>query len=497
MRIPLRITALVAGLIVAVAPAAHAATYIVMLNDGAGKHRNFEAAAAKAGGTIRLFIDEIGVAIIDSDNADFRSAMGSARGVQSVARSLPVLRDGDYFEQMSPNSVVNVTGGEDERFYGLQWGLDQVGAPAAWAAGATGAGARVAVLDSGIDHDNVDLAQNINQAMSRSFLPCVFNMNCDGFYEDWRVREVTNGSFFNHGTHVAGTIAAADNGDGGIGVAPDAEIVAVKVCTEFDTFCLDEAILPGIVYAASIGADVINMSLGGVLDRNPSELCKFLRETEPDLPCGDVVSDIQSLINAYRRAFHFAKSQGTTVIVSAGNAGLNGDKGSLAFAFSDFSNVLGISALAPIGLALPAFLGEGPEAPIAGPDTLTNYSNYGRSIIDFGAPGGTFELIDRQLDAGQNPFSTICVAGGFLLPCYLADTVLSNGPGNSFWFASGTSMAAPHAAGVAAVLIGLNGGDMAPERLRTAMKRYADDLGQRGHDPAYGDGRVNIAPAVQ
>jgi subtilisin family serine protease len=58
-------------------------------------------------------------------------------------------------------------------------------------------------------------------------------------------------------------------------------------------------------------------------------------------------------------------------------------------------------------------------------------------------------------------------------------------------------MAAPHATGVAAIIVGLNGGDMAPQQLRTALKRYSDDLGQPGHDQVFGDGRVNAANAVQ
>jgi hypothetical protein len=58
-------------------------------------------------------------------------------------------------------------------------------------------------------------------------------------------------------------------------------------------------------------------------------------------------------------------------------------------------------------------------------------------------------------------------------------------------------MAAPHATGVAAIIVGMNGGDMSPQRLRTAMKRYADDLGQPGHDQVFGDGRVSAGNAVE
>ncbi len=476
-------------------------SYLVVLKGTGSAASGFEKQVTRAGGTVTTFVDEIGVAFVSSTDPRFKKTLEGLRQVQSVAYNVPIPRDFSRQVFLSPDAH-NISGGSDEPLYPLMWGLDAVHAPQAWAAGATGAGVRVAVLDSGIDHDNLDLVSNINQDLSRSFLPCQEPApgfgNCDGEFEDWKVREVTGGAFFNHGTHVSGTIAAADNALGGIGVAPDAEIVAVKVCTEFDTFCLDEAILPGIVYAADIGADLINMSLGGLFDRNPSEICKFIRDFDIPVPCGEVVSETQAIISAYRRAFHFAKANGTTVIVSAGNAGLDADRsGSLGFAFADLPNVLGISALAPVGLALPAVFGDAPDAPLAGPDTLANYSNHGRSIIDFGAPGGSFQLADVQESLGQNPFASGCLRGGFLLPCVLFDTVLSNSPGDSFFFATGTSMAAPHATGVAAIIIGLNGGDMAPERLRTAMKRYADDLGQPGHDKEFGDGRVNAGAAAQ
>lgn len=486
--------------------AAHAAdpSYMVLFNQNGNGSKNLHKQVANAGGSVKFVIDEIGVAFVTSSDSNFQSSLQRSPGIQGVAYSLPVPLGHDLTAHIGPQASPDHLG-DDEVFYPIQWGLDAVNAPQAWDAGATGAGVTVAVLDSGIDHDNIDLVANINQDLSRSFMPCVFGLNCDADgFEDWRVREigeffpdVPDGPFFNHGTHVAGTIAAADNGFGGIGVAPNAEIIAVKVCTEFSTFCFDEAILPGIVYAASNGADLINMSLGGIVDRNPSEICKFIKEMDLNIPCGQIVSNTQTIINAYRRAFSYAKSQNTTVIVSAGNAALDADTtGSLLFAFSDLPNILGISALGPVGSALPAFSGPAPAAPVAGPDTLAYYSNFGRSIIDFGAPGGNSFLFDIQVADGNDPFVS-CFFKGFVAPCFLFDTVLSNAPGNRFFFAEGTSMAAPHATGVAAIIIGLNGGDMAPQNVRTAMKRYADDLGSPGHDKVFGDGRVNAGAATQ
>ena len=476
-------------------------TFLVLLNQNPSAIKNFSNSVESAGGSVKFVIEEIGVGFATSSDPKFMTKLSRRAGIQGVAYSLPVLMEEDQHTALGPQANLNHAG-EDEFFYPIQWGLDVVGAPAAWDAGATGKGVRVAVLDSGIDHDNLDLAPNLNEDLSISFMPCVFGENCDGDVEDWRVDDRGGVPFFNHGTHVAGTIAAADGGGGGIGVAPDAEIVAVKVCTEFDSFCFDEAILPGIVYAASIGADLINMSLGGVGDRNPSGLCKFIRDEGIGIPCGRIVSSFQTIEQAYRRACHYANRNGTTVILSAGNSALDADHdvdadgnslSSLKFYFADFPNVLGISALGPVGSALPAFTGLAPAEPVAGPDTLAYYSNYGRSIIDFGAPGGNALLAFLVDDFA----GTLCFKNGFVSRCYLFDMVLSNAPNDYFFYAQGTSMAAPHATGVAAIIVGMNGGDMSPQRLRTAMKRYADDLGQPGHDQVFGDGRVSAGNAVK
>jgi len=486
-------------------------TYLALLNQKGKTSKNFESDVEKAGGTVEVLIPEIGVAFVSSDDNGFKSVLAKVKGVQQVAYTLPTPVLDEVLAIPAPQ-VETTTLGDSEFWYPVQWGLDSVNAQEAWAAGATGEGVRVAVLDSGIDHDNIDLVDNINQGLSISFLPCYTGLNCDGNgFEDWRVDASLYPGLglepFNHGTHVAGIIAASANGGNVIGVAPDAEIVAIKVCTEFDRWCRDEAIMKGLVYASNIDADIVNMSIGSLDRRNGNEICEKVRDVQedPNISCGEAVSSQQTMLRAYKRAFKYAEKSGTTVIVAAANHGLNGDSGNhvldgesvhnLFFRFADISTVLSISALGPVGIALPEDTELVPPEILAGPDTLAWYSNYGRSIIDFAAPGGNSVLWLLQ----ENPWSTSCDWGGlpFPLPCFFFDMVVSAAPDDFVYFADGTSMAAPHAAGVAAIIVGLNGGDMSPKKLRNAMKRTADDLGTPGHDEAFGDGRVNAGNAVQ
>ena len=401
--------------------------------------------------------EQIGVLIVDVDSADSISGLA---GVDAVLEDVMI----QYREPIKSDAMISFADasaasppltGDDDFFFDLQWGHTAISATDAWAAGHRGAGVRVAVLDSGIDAEHPDLAPNLNAALSKSFIAG----------EDWNVRP---GTFFNHGTHVAGTIAAADNGYGSIGVAPDAEIIAVKVLSEYSGSGPFSSILNGIVYAGMAGADVINMSLGSSIQRN----C-WANEEGPGnaAACAD-------LFTVYARGVKFAQDQGATVISSAGNDArdMDHDKNLRAFP-AEVPGVISISATGPTGWALDPLNAD--------LDKLASYSNYGQSGIDFSAPGGDFVL----------PGNDVC---GLVVVqyCWAFDMVFSTISGGWSWSA-GTSMASPHAAGVAALIIGKNGGSMDPQKVEQALRQSADDLGKPGNDDAHGKGRVNALRAVQ
>ncbi len=410
---------------------------------------DFESKLAAYGEIVNT-IPEIGVVVVKPKVANFANKVAKLTEVKGVAPDFKArwIDPEENAPLESPESI-----GNDETFFGYQWGMIAIHAPEAWDAGYTGSGVKVFILDSGIDADNPDLAPNLNTTLSTSFVPG------ENYY-------VKPGRFFNHGTHVAGIIAAADNNWGVIGVAPNAEIVAVKVLSE-ETGSGDFTwINAGIVYAANNGADIINMSLGATLNRNG-----WYEEDEGIWQKVPAVY-IQYYILAQQRAVNYAVRKGVVIIASAGNDSMNADGNAAWFKLpADCENVIGVSATAPNCWALD---------PTGSLDIPASYTNYGRSLVDLAAPGGDFDCEDETT--------------------YYFDMVLSSGAGGPtsypFYFAAGTSMAAPHVSGVAALIIGKNGGDMKPVDVTKQLLKTADKIDGTGVTPYFGYGRVNAYRAV-
>jgi subtilisin family serine protease len=347
--------------------------------------------------------------------------------------------------------------GGHETFRLIQWAPDAIQAPAAWQSGALGAGARVAVLDGGIHNTHIDIAPNLDVARSASFVPGQ-PYNADG------------GTFW-HGTHVAGIVAAPANNIGTVGIAPNATLIGVKVLHNGSGAF--SWVLAAIYYAATpiaeggAGAHIINMSLGAAFSKG-----------------GPVWAHLQS---ALKKATKFANSRGVTVIAAAGNSAIDLDaEKKVLFYPAQTKGNLGVSATGPLGFALGA----------TNFDRLASYSNFGEAIVDLAGPGGDSAL----------PGNAVCSyprlpSGTGLQFCWVLDMVMAPCRGAStsistYCWASGTSMASPAVAGVAALIVGKYPG-ISPAEVEARLRASADDRGAPGFDAIYGSGRVNAARAVE
>jgi subtilisin family serine protease len=292
----------------------------------------------------------------------------------------------------------------------------QIGAPAAWAAGYTGRGVTVAVLDTGIDATHPDFAGRIVE--TRSFL------------EWWPDATDDVG----HGTHVASILAGSGAGEDGRyrGMAPEADLLIGKVCDEFE--CLESSILDGMAWAAESGAAVVNLSLGGM-----------------DTPELDPLEEAIDTLSA---------QHGTLFVAAAGNLGGCGGPNGLQVASPSTANAALSVGAVDAGDELASFSCRGPRV--------------GDSAIkpDITAPG-------VDIVAARAPGTR---AGD-------GDPV-----GEHYARLSGTSMSAPHVAGVAA-LVAQQHPDWRGEQIKAtlmASARPAPEVSVFGQ----GAGRIDAERAI-
>jgi lantibiotic leader peptide-processing serine protease len=443
--------------------------YIVLFANPNAVPANAAELVAQAGGSLVHALPQVGMGFAASADPAFAANMMRQPGVAAVTTDpltqwLPADRLGDTMTAAEPGAHDPAAAA----FFPFQWNMRAIHAHDAWAAGFQGNPAvTVAILDTGIDPAHLDLAGKVDASRSHSFVTSIEGLpECDdsalidAFFPgqpDWI-------DLHWHGTHVGGTVAS--NSIGTASVAPHVTLTAVKVLNVCG-FGLWSWIINGIVFAANTGADVINMSLGAHIPRS----CRF-----EDEPRGPIRDECAALLSALGRATNYASSRGTLVISSAGNAGLNMDQtGDLVAVPAESPNVVAVSATGPI-----AFLG-------VEPDTPASYTNFGRSLVDVAAPGGDF----RRFDDDPDWFFDMVLG-----PCSGFSLVIGCAGGTSYVFAAGTSMAAPHASGVAALADSNHGGGLNAAQLRHQLLRTADNLGSPGMDLFYGHGRVNAFRAA-
>ena len=398
------------------------------------------------------------------------------------------------------------------------YGIPMVNADISWANHGTGTGAKVAVLDTGVDTTHPDLPPTV---AAQSFVP-----------------GLTVEDFNRHGTHCSGTVLGLNNDEGVIGVAPGASLMIGKVLNN-GGWGTDAWIVEGIDWAVANGADVISMSFG---------------DDEPNQAATDACAA--------------AAAAGVLLVASAGNeatanprypatnpgvmsvAALNSD--STLASFSNFGPLLSISApgvgvesSTPIvqtrvffnsanrnaqnlsgsrGGSLPPAevvdCGQGLTAADFPPTVNGKIAHIRRGGATFqvkatnalaagaigvlisNSSGGTTTFTGNLNDTFVIPVFGISQNDGNLLQAGgITATMSQTNVGHQYELLSGTSMSCPHVSGGAALLIGLFKSTgltpaLPPASTRWILEQTATDLGAPGRDDTFGHGLLNVKAAA-
>ncbi len=462
-----------AALLVAAVPAAGATgaseTYFTVVFTSEQLPDGAEALVAAAGGTVTYRLPQVGVLQVRGGTATLLRLLRDP-AVLAVGPSIPVALPDAKALALEPGSGHLSPPGDLYTIY--QWDIKRVTSNgASWALdGGTGShDVVVGVIDTGIYAAHPDLAANLLPG-SKNFVPA------GGFrgqepYEAGDPSDVTDRH--GHGTHVAGAIA----GNGRIyGVGPNLGFRAYKVFGARSAF--SEWIWAAMIAAADDGTDVINLSLGGY------DFIGQVFYVDPDTGRRYALGNDAYYHVAIRRVVQYVTGKGTVVVASAGNDALNATRKKDA---TDYFNalfeelgmpfyVVGATFRAPGGVpGVVTVSATGPD------DSPASYSTYGPGYVTVSAPGGDFRRRPQPgwwLDMNLSSWSPNSV----VLRAY-------------YVFAAGTSMAAPKASAVAALIVNRYG-PMPPELVASLVSRTADDLGQTGYDGFYGYGLVNAYRAL-
>jgi lantibiotic leader peptide-processing serine protease len=454
--------ALLAGLPSSSASAAPATTdYTVVAGDGVAT-ADAIAAITAAGGTVVSSNTSVGTFRVTSTSADFKLRAARSGKLVGAAARKPVGKSplGARLEKPLTDTRHGGSSGGVKKADPLDdklWGLSMVKADKARAIEKGEKGVTVGVLDTGVDASHPDLAPNFDWKRSRNFAPDIEEI--DGPCEVAGCVDAVGTDDGGHGTHVAGTIAAASNGVGVSGVAPNVSIVELKGGQDSGYFFLDP-VVNALTYAGDAGLDVVNMSF--YVDpwlynctANPA-----------DAP--EAQAEQRAIIKGVQRALNYAHNRGVTLVAAAGNQHDNLNDPQEDTTSPDYGSD---PYFRPIDdescLSLPTEGNHVIAVSSVGPSTAKAvYSNYGTEEVSVAAPGGfTRDLFGtpQYAQTANNILSTypekvareeglIDEAGNPTSANVFKDCTKA-GKCGYYVYLAGTSMASPHASGVAALIV--------------------------------------------
>lgn len=447
----------------ALAAVQEGATHLVVFKSSSVP-ADFNAAVEALGGKVEMEAGKLGVASVSGLSAEAATKLQKRSGIMHVEVDDPITYEKTLVEPMQIDgaAIGSQAAPQTAVVFARQWNMRQISAPQAWAAGHVGSpSVTIAILDTGIDYLSADLTPVVDLSRSVSFVPSDDALLAAVFPGTHPIADMDG-----HGTNVATQASSAAVYFAGVGSRTT--LMGVKVCGFVVGNCPTVGLMNGIVYAVDNGADVINMSLGG----------------------GFLKRDLPGYVAVLNRALQYAEKNNVVLVVSAGNEALDLDHTPNLFkTYCSASHVICVSATGPNSSGA-ANVGPFPDA-----DQPAFYTNFGRSSVSVAAPGGNYvpsgnSYLTAAWVWSVCPKTMLAIQGGqlFYTTCSaFPQNVYANGY-------AGTSQASPHVAGLAALLIA--NGVTKPSQIRNAISKGADDLGQRGTDPYYGKGRINVAKTL-
>jgi lantibiotic leader peptide-processing serine protease len=415
---------------------------------------NASAIVAAAGGTIVARYTNVGIVLVSTTATTFPTKLRGDARVSSVGSSKTVSSSiGVVKSSFAHHPIGALRAPGSDPLSNRQWDMDQIHAPQARAINAGSKSVLVGVLDSGIDITHPDLVGQVNTAASASCIGGIVNTDPGVWAND----------IIGHGTHVSGNIAGAKNGVGIVGIAPGVKLAAVKLA-------VDDVNDPnfGLVFADAMVC-AIDWSIGHNFDlMNASLTIDPFTAPIDDIFCSDE-PDREAIVTMVRQAVGAASRKNITLVASTGNF------------FLDVSNLKGTtpgSTCKVLPVDLPRVIGV---SSVGYTQMLSFFSDYGKGAVDLAGPGGDSNIPD--------PLVTDTTASGQVLSSVPPNSLYyqlsaqwngqvqdcSSGTCSTYAYLQGTSQAAPHVTGVAALAISRYG-RMPPELLLALLSLTAKPL---------------------